>query len=101
MSQANALLYALNKGLISRLALARMDLERLALSAEKQVNFVPRALGSMMLRPGLKYIATNAASEFTYYYLPFIFANDDTALIEFGNLTMRFYKNDALVTTGF
>jgi hypothetical protein len=47
----NALL-AFNRGLQSRLGLARIDLERTALAAEVQTNWMPRSLGSMMLRPG-------------------------------------------------
>ena len=49
-------LQAFNRGKISKLGLARTDLDRTRLSAEEQNNYVPRVLGSMMLRPGLGYI---------------------------------------------
>jgi hypothetical protein len=45
-----------NRGLVSPLALARIDLKRLALSADISTNWMPRTLGPMMLRPGLGYV---------------------------------------------
>lgn len=97
MARERTELLAFNRGLISRLALARQDLKRMAFSAETMTNWMPRAMGSMMLRPGLGYIgatASNAAAR----YLPFVFATDDTALLEFTNALMRVWIDDALIT---
>ena len=88
---------AFNRGLVSRLGLARIDTKKLALSAETFANWMPRILGSMMLRPGLGYIGatyTNSAAKF----FPFIFSTTDTAMVELTNLLMRVWINDALVT---
>src|SRR5687768_2389548 len=93
----NVELVAFNRGLISRLALARVDLKRTALSAEIQTNWMPRALGSMMLRPGLGYVGAsrnNSAAR----TLPFIFSSDDTARIELTALKMRVWVDDALIS---
>jgi hypothetical protein len=49
-------LLAFNRGVISRLALARLDLKRPKLSAEEQTNWMARSLGPMSLRPGLKFL---------------------------------------------
>ena len=90
-------LVAFNRGRISKLALARTDFKRTALSAEIQTNWRPRTLGSMMLRPGYGYIGStmnNAAA----INMPFVFARDDTARIELTNNAMRVWVNDALVT---
>lgn len=90
-------LSAFNRGKISPLALARTDFKRTALSAEVQTNFMPRALGSMMLRPGLEYTGAtknNSAS----VTIPFVFAVDDTARIELVDVVMRVWVNDALIT---
>jgi hypothetical protein len=46
----------LNRGVVGKQALARVDVKRLAMSAETQTNFMPRAFGPMMLRPGLKFV---------------------------------------------
>lgn len=96
-ARASVSMYALNRGVVSPLALGRQDVKRLALSAETQTNWMPRTLGPMALRVGWKYIGatlTNAASRF----LKFIFATDDTALLEFTDLFLRIWIDDALLT---
>ena len=88
---------AFNRGMISRLALARVDLKRYPLSAEVQTNWMPRVLGSAMLRPGLGYLGSvksNAAAKL----LDFVFSAEDPAMIELTNLVMRIWVNDELVT---
>lgn len=90
-------LYAFNRGIVSEFALGRLDQERLALSAETMDNMMSRVLGPMSFRPGLGYIgatASNAAAKF----LRFIFATDDTALVELTASTLRVWISDALVT---
>lgn len=92
-------LSSFNRGRISRLGLARVDIDRVKLSAEVQTNWVPRALGSMMLRPGLGYLAptyNNAAVRM----IPFVFQATDTALIEISSGAMRVWIDDAVVTRG-
>lgn len=88
---------AFNRGLISRLALARVDLRRYPLSASIQTNWMPRLLGSAMLRPGLEYITTtngNARAK----YLDFIFSVDDTAIVELTHFSMRVLVDEVAVT---
>jgi hypothetical protein len=92
-------LLSFNRGLVSRLALARIDLKRLALAAETFANWMPRTLGSMMLRPGLGYLGatrSNASS----LSIPFVFSVSDTALIELTNLAMRVRVSDSVITRG-
>ena len=92
-------LLAFNRGVISKIGLARIDLDRMAMSAEIQSNFMPRVLGSMMLRPGLGFIDEpfGTPSRFTRN-LPFIFGVDDTVLIEATLASLRFRIDDALIT---
>jgi len=90
-------LRAFNRGLISPLALARTDIDRTALSAETYDNWMPRNLGSMMLRPGKKYLGTtrnNLAVEF----IPFVFSTDDLALCEITDSTLRVWVDDTLIS---
>lgn len=90
-------LLSFNRGLMDRRGLARVDIKRTALSAQVMTNWMPRVLGSMCIRPGLKYIGAtlgNAAARF----LPFVFSTSDTALIEFTNAVFRVWVADALVT---
>lgn len=89
-------LFALNRGVVSRLGLARVDIKRVAMAAEVQTNWMPRVLGSMTLRAGLAYLGgmlNNTAARM----LKFIFATADTALLEMTPLTMRVWINDALL----
>lgn len=97
MSRQNIELLAFNRGCISDLALARTDLPRTALSAAMQTNWMPRTLGSMMLRPGLEYIGGTYDNN-TARIVPFIFSATDAALIEMTSGVMRVWRNDALIT---
>lgn len=97
MPRNNVPLLAFNRGIISPLALARTDIERMALSAEVQTNWVPRLLGSMMLRPGLGYIGQTFNNK-RARFIPFVFATDDTALIELTDGKMRVWVDDVLVS---
>ena len=56
----------------------------MAMSAEIQKNYVARVLGSMMLRPGMKFIDVMKEDLALVRQMPFIFGVDDTALLEFG-----------------
>lgn len=97
MSQQNTALIAFNRGLASPLALARQDVKRLAMAAEVYRNWMPRVLGSMMVRPGMGYIGAslnNAKSR----NIPFIFSTSDKARMEFTDQALRVWVDDALVT---
>lgn len=82
---------------MSRLAGARIDLQRQGLSAEVQTNWMPRALGSMMLRPGWQYLGSTASNAVARL-IPFVYAADDTALIEVSGSSVRFWISDAVIT---
>lgn len=90
-------LAAFNRGIVSRLALARvMDVKRVALSAEIQKNWMSRVMGSMMLRPGLGYLGSTR-NDSAAKHLEFIFATSDTALIELTDSVMRVRIDDVIV----
>lgn len=86
-----------NRGLISPLALARLDFNRAEFSAEQMNNWIPRKLGSMMLRPGWEYTGATK-SNLISVSIPFVAATDDTARIELTDSLMRVWVDDALVT---
>lgn len=81
MPPIHAPLQAFNRGEVGPESLARIDLDRMRLSAETQVNWLPRTLGAMRLRPGLGYTATTKDNAFAVN-IPFIFSATDTALLE-------------------
>lgn len=94
MSTGEKTLLAFNRGVVSKRGLARQDIERMAMSAEIQTNFMPRVLGSMMLRPGMKFIDLMVEDLQLVRQMPFIFGVDDTALLEFASGSLMQIRND-------
>lgn len=88
---------ALNRGIVSRLGLARVDVKRIALSAETYNNYVAYVLGSMSIRPGLGYLGSTQ-SDAKARFLPFVFSTSDKASIELTDLTMRVWVDDEVIT---
>lgn len=86
-----------NRGLVSPLALARVDLKRMALSADISTNWMPRTLGPMMLRPGLGKVLESRNS-LTALHIDGVFGQDDTWLCECTDSAMRVIVNDVVVT---
>ncbi len=78
----------MNRGLLSPLGQARTDLKRQGMSAEVQTNFMPRVLGSAMLRPGLGYVGATRGNQ-RAKFLPFVFSTTDVALLEMTVGAMR------------
>lgn len=81
-----------NRGRISRLAVARTDVSRISLSAAIQTNWVPRTLGPMSLRPGLEFIGETVENK-DAIYIPFVYSNDDCALLEMTSNSMRIFDD--------
>lgn len=92
----NAIL-AFNRGIVSPLALSRVDLQRLAWSCEEMLNWMPRAFGSMMIRPGLGYIGATRNNQASRS-IAFVRSSSEKHMLEFTNLRMRVWTSDALVT---
>lgn len=94
--QSRTLRLAFNRGLISRLGLARADVARTALAAETMTNFMARKLGSMMIRPGTQYIGATQGNQVSRN-IPFVFSSSDKAKIEITTSAIRVWVSDALV----
>lgn len=98
MGKSNQALLAFNRGIISKLGLARIDVAKVALSAEIQTNWTPKLLGSMMLRAGYKYLGSTKDNN-KAVFIPFVFSKTQTASIEFTNDCIRVWDaNDELIT---
>jgi 6-phosphogluconolactonase (cycloisomerase 2 family) len=96
MPRQSVSLATFNRGRVSALALGRNDIDRVAMSAEVQTNYVPRVLGSMMLRPGLEHI-DSTLSDNPAHHVPFVFSTDDQALIELTNESMRVRVDEEVI----
>lgn len=98
MPKQKASTLSFNRGLLSLLGCARVDIARYSLSAEVFVNWMPRVLGSMMLRPGLRYLGTTRSNA-KAKTVPFIFSVDDFAQLEIteGIMRVRVGSGDQLI----
>lgn len=93
MARQNAAHLSFNRGEVARSALARVDLEKMRLSAEQQANWMPTVLGPMMLRPGTEMVG-RTLNDAACRLLPFVFSNDDLALLELTNGKLRVWLVD-------
>ena len=95
--RTNAPLYSLNAGEVSKIAVGRVDIAKLRIAGECQVNWLPYVLGPMMLRPGLLHsgevLGDNPAK-----LIRFVFSKLDTALLELTANTMRVWIDEVLLT---
>lgn len=96
MPREHSATLAFNRGILSLLGLARLDLTRYRMAAAVMVNWMARVLGSMMLRPGTAYIGTTAANAFCRV-ISFVFGATDTARIEVTAGNIQVWVNDVLV----
>ncbi len=97
MARETTALIAFNRGIVSRLGLARLDVKRVSLAAQTMDNWVSRVLGSMMFRPGWGYIG-NTRGDLAARLLKFVFGTLDTALLELTNEILRIRIDDELLT---
>lgn len=89
--------YSPNRGEVSRLALMRVDLDKMRLAADTMINWMPLTTGPMTLRPGTEYLGetyNNSACRI----LEFIYATDDAALLELTNQLLRVWVDGELVS---
>ena len=90
-------LFAMNGGEVSPLALGRVDLSRMRISAEVMKNCFPRVIGPMAARPGLAYLSsTDGDGEARN--IPFIFSATDTALVELSDRKLRVRVGGELIS---
>src|SRR3990167_2865064 len=97
MARANVPLLGFNRGLISPEALARVDLDRTKLSAEVYTNWLPKTQGAMRIRPGTKHLGASR-NDTGAFFVEFVAATDDTALIELTHEKMRIWIDDELLS---
>ncbi len=97
MARQSVGFFSLNRGEVSLLSMARVDVEHLRLAAQSQINWLPRVLGPMMLRPGSEFIG-QILNNNPGVLVSYVSAFNDTALLELTAGYMRIWRDDALVT---
>lgn len=81
-------------GEISGQMAGRADQVKRATGLRTCRNFIATRTGSVINRAGTELVAFVKDSTKRTRAMKFIFANDDTYLLEFGNLYIRWYRND-------
>ena len=78
---------------------SRYELAKYKNGCKTLTNFVPLPQGPVTRRPGTEYIAAVADSTSFTRLIPFEFSEEDSYMLEFGPLTIRYYKNGAQLQT--
>lgn len=99
MARGNFPIYALNGGEVSKNALGRVDVAKMKLCAQCQVNWLPWVIGAGMLRPGMPYVG-EVLGDAACKTLPFVYSKTDTSLLELTPYVMRVFINETVLTRG-
>lgn len=92
MARRNELVFALNAGGVDKDALSRIDLEKLRLAGEHPVlNWRPKVLGPMGIRPGLESVAGLSA---VTRLVPFVRDSATSALLAMSDQTLMIYDSE-------
>lgn len=76
----------------------RVDLSKYQNQGRLIQNFVVQPHGGLVRRDGTRFAAEATDSSLTGRLIPFVFSTTQAYVLEFGNLTLRFYRNGAIIT---
>ena len=101
MPKAAPALVSLNAGEFSPLVEGRIDLDQYRSALTLCENFIPIAQGALRNRPGTTYINTAKSSVLADVtrLVSFVYSQDQSYVLEFGNLYFRVYRNRAYNST--
>jgi hypothetical protein len=91
---------SLNAGEFSPLLGGRVDYQKYPKGLKLCENFVPLVQGPLGRRPGTYYVAEVKDSTKRTALVRFEFSTTQAYIIEFGDQYMRFYRNEAQITSG-
>lgn len=86
-----------SSGEISPSLQKRVDLNRYMSASKAQRNFTTERFGGARNRSGFRYINNTKSNAKTCRLIPFIFNNDQTYVLEFGDEYMRVHKQGATI----
>lgn len=84
-------------GELSPALYGRVDLARYSTSLKTCRNFIVQLYGGVRNRAGTKYLAEVSDSTVRHRLIPFAFSTEQTYVLEFGDYTMRVYKDGGQV----
>lgn len=77
----------------------RVDAERYKTGLAVCLNYLPTIQGALVRRSGTYYGASTKVASGPARLEPFVFGTTQAYMLEFGNLYIRFYKDDAIITS--
>ncbi len=84
-------------GEISKDLFGRVDIAKYANGAETLENFIVQPHGGITRRPGTRFVKEVKTSSAKTRLIPFEFSTTQAYVIEFGNLYVRFYKDQGSI----
>lgn len=90
---------SLSGGELSNYLAGRVDLQRYQNSVKLCRNWITRINGGLTNRSGFRFLANVADSTKRARLIPFSFNTTQTYALEFGNQTLRFYSQGAIINT--
>jgi hypothetical protein len=100
MPTATPIFSSLNAGEFSPLLAGRVDYQKYPKGLKLCENFIPLVQGPLTRRPGTYHVAEVKTSANRTALVSFQFSTTQAYIIEFGNLYMRFYRNEGQITSG-
>lgn len=81
-------------------SLGRRELPKYARAMKKLRNFIPHKVGGVQNRSGTRFVASAKSASTACRLATFAPATDQTYILEFSNLAIRFFKNKAQMLDG-
>lgn len=94
---ANVPIIKFNAGELSEQIDARFDIDKYSAGCRVLENFIPRIYGTAERRPGTCYVCEVKDSDVKGKLFSFIYSSSIAYIVEFGNLSARFYYNSGLI----
>ena len=97
MAKVSAIQNNFNGGEISPLLFGRPDIDRYKTGLKTCLNFIPLVQGPVERRPGTTFIKEVKTSSAKTRLVRFEFSTTQAYILEFGNLYIRFYKDNGVI----
>lgn len=100
MSKTNQYQASFTVGEISDLVAGRIDIDKYKSACRTAINVVALPFGPMTRRPGFKFVQELPDSSKTAKLVEFEYSNQQTYILEFSDLLIRFYKDQGIILSG-
>lgn len=95
--KASPIITTFNSGELSPMMAGRVDLKYYQNACKKLLNFIPTVQGPVTKRPGTYFARGVKDSADRTWLRRFVFNQDQSYILEFGDLYIRFYTNSGII----